>query len=69
LKAFSPASTSFHAIFLPNLPAAASITSCAAGQMSMPVPSPSMNGMIGSSATLSWPSVSVIFSGINLLPA
>ena len=31
--------------------AAASITSCAAGQMSTPVPSPSMNGMMGSSGT------------------
>src|SRR5215211_6140303 len=65
LNAFSPASTSFHAIFLPDFPAAASSTSCAAGQMSTPVPSPSMKGMMGSSGTLSWPSVSVIFSGIG----
>ena len=67
LNAFSPASTSFHSIFLPKFAAAASITSCAAGQMSTPVPSPSMYGMMGSSGTCSRPSVSVIFSGINLL--
>ena len=41
---------------LPCFAAAASSTSCAAGQMSTPVPSPSMNGMIGSSGTLSEPS-------------
>ena len=40
-NAFWPASTSFQAIVLPCLAAAASITSCAAGQMSTPVPSPS----------------------------
>src|ERR1700736_10964 len=49
-NAFCPASTSFHAIRLPCFVAAASMTSCAAGQMSTPVPSPSMNGMMGSSA-------------------
>src|SRR5438094_10065826 len=65
LKAFSPASTSFQAIRLPDFPAAASITSCAAGQMSTPVPSPSMNGTIGSSGTWRRPSTSVIFSGIT----
>ena len=57
LKAFSPARTSFHAIDLPCFLAAASITSCAAGQMSTPVPSPSMNGMIGSSDTSRVPSL------------
>ena len=46
-NAFWPASTSFHSIVLPCFAAAASSTSCAAGQMSTPVPSPSMNGMIG----------------------
>ena len=40
-NAFCPASTSFHAIVLPCFAAAASMTSCAAGQMSTPVPSPS----------------------------
>ena len=47
LNAFSPASTSRHSIVLPCLAAAASSTSLAAGQMSTPVPSPSMKGMIG----------------------
>ena len=42
LYAFSPASTSFHAIAWPCLATAASSTFCAAGQMSTPVPSPSM---------------------------
>ena len=55
-NAFWPASTSFHATFLPYLAAAASSTSLAAGQMSTPVPSPSMNGMIGWSVTCSAPS-------------
>ena len=55
MNAFSPASTSFHAIVLPCFAAAASMTSWAAGQMSTPVPSPSMNGMIGSSGTDSTP--------------
>src|SRR6476620_333275 len=64
LKAFSPASTSFHAIDLPCLAAAASITSCAAGQMSTPVPSPSTKGMIGSSGTVSTPLDIVILSAM-----
>ncbi len=65
-KAFWPASTSFHAIFLPCLAAAASMTFWAAGQMSTPVPSPSMKGMMGSSETCSVPSAAVvIFSGIR----
>ena len=66
LNAFSPASTSFHSICLPCFFAAASMTSCAAGQMSTPVPSPSMYGMIGLSGTFRTPSVRVIFSGIWL---
>src|SRR5260221_3492272 len=66
LNAFSPASTSFHAIFLPYFAAAASMTSCAAGQMSTPVPSPSTYGMIGSSETDSTPSeFIVILSGMG----
>jgi len=66
LNAFSPASTSFHAIDLPCFAAAASITSCAAGQMSTPVPSPSTYGMIGSSGTDSAPPACiVIFSGMT----
>ena len=60
LNAFSPASTSFHSIVLPCLEAAASSTSCAAGQMSTPVPSPSMNGMIGLSETWSAPSAPIV---------
>src|SRR5882672_6994483 len=63
-NAFCPASTSFQAIDLPCLAAAASITSCAAGQMSTPVPSPSTNGMIGSSGTVSTPSDIVILSAM-----
>src|SRR5436309_15887726 len=38
---------------LPCFFAAASSTSCAAGEMSTPVPSPSMNGMTGSFGTCS----------------
>ena len=56
LKAFSPARTSFQAIFFPCLAAAASKTRREAGQMSTPVPSPSMKGMIGSSGTCRVPS-------------
>ena len=41
-NAFSPARTSFQATRLPCLAAAASSTSWVAGQMSTPVPSPSM---------------------------
>ena len=67
LNAFSPASTSFHSMVLPCFFAAASSTSCAAGQMSTPVPSPSMNGMIGSSGTRSSPSTSAIFAAICVL--
>src|SRR4051812_46270027 len=67
-NAFCPASTSIQEIFLPCLATAASITRCAAGQMSTPVPSPSMNGMIGSSGTERTPEASwVIFSGIVIL--
>jgi hypothetical protein len=44
------------ATVLPCLAAAASRTSLAAGQMSTPVPSPSMNGMIGLSVTWRAPS-------------
>ena len=50
-KAFWPARTSFQATLWPCLAAAASRTSLAAGQMSTPVPSPSMKGMMGSSGT------------------
>src|SRR6266540_4328710 len=64
-NACCPASTSFHAIFLPCFAAAASNTSCDAGQMSTPVPSPSMNGMIGSSGTRNVPPDNVIFSGMS----
>ena len=60
LKAFSPARTSFHATALPDFAAAASRTSFAAGQMSTPVPSPSMNGMIGSSGTCRAPSDPIV---------
>src|SRR4051794_23812291 len=42
------------------------MTNCAAGQMSTPVPSPSTNGMMGSSGTDSVPSACVvIFSGMS----
>src|ERR1700722_13847525 len=55
-KAFCPANTSFQATERPCRAAAASSTSLAAGQMSTPVPSPSMKGMIGSSGTARVPS-------------
>ena len=55
LKAFSPARTSFQAMVRPCLAAAASKTRREAGQMSTPVPSPSMNGMMGSSGTCEGP--------------
>ena len=55
-NAFWPARTSFQATVWPCLAAAASRTSLAAGQMSTPVPSPSMKGMMGSSGTCSVPS-------------
>src|SRR5439155_19215203 len=64
-KAIWPASTSFQAMRLPCFEAAASKTRTAARQMSGPVPSPSMNGMMGSSGTFSWPSASVILAGIR----
>src|SRR3954466_5721805 len=64
-NAFCPASTSFHAIVLPCFAAAASMTSCAAGQMSTPVPSPSTKGMIGSSGTESTPLFIVILSAMG----
>src|SRR5712692_8049892 len=64
--AFSPASTSLHAMVLPCFFAEASRTAFAAGQISTPVPSPSMKGMMGSSGTLSVPSPDmVIFSAIR----
>jgi len=63
--AFSPASTSNHSI-LRVFPYAArtapSKTSCEACQMSGPVPSPSMYGMIGWAGTCSTPSLIVIVS-------
>src|SRR4051794_19974778 len=66
LNAFSPASTSFHSTVLPCFFAAASRTSLAAGQMSTPVPSPSMNGMMGSFGTCSVPSADIeIFVAIG----
>ena len=61
--AFSPAGTSNQAIcFLPPnaFSTAASKTRTLARQMSGPVPSPSMNGMIGSSGTTSRPFLRVI---------
>jgi hypothetical protein len=64
-NAFCPASTSIHSMRLPRLATAASMTSWVAGQMSTPVPSPLMNGMMGSSGTFRLPSAAVvIFSGI-----
>src|SRR5215470_7615317 len=63
LKLFSPAKTSIQAIFfLPPYAfcTAASITRTLARQMSGPVPSPSMNGIIGLSGTTSRPSRRVI---------
>src|SRR5438552_17680805 len=63
LKLFSPAKTSIHAIFfLPPyaFATAASITRTLARQMSGPVPSPSMNGMIGLSGTTNCPARRVI---------
>src|ERR1017187_2609053 len=59
-KAFWPASTSFHSMVLPCFFAAASSTSLEAGQMSTPMPSPSMKGIIGLSGTLSTPSALVV---------
>src|SRR5665213_1006120 len=58
LKLFSPASTSIHAIFFfppYALATAASMTRTLARQMSGPVPSPSINGTIGLSGTVSCP--------------
>src|SRR6185437_2589885 len=60
---FSPASTSYHAIrrVVPYaLRTAPSSTSCDARQMSGPVPSPSMNGTMGSVGTDNLPSRIVI---------
>src|SRR5215213_3636769 len=65
LKAFSPARTSSQSMRLPCLEAAASRTFCAAGQMSTPVPSPSMNGVVGSSGTESAPSSAIVIFGIG----
>src|SRR5436190_2742978 len=59
LNAFSPARTSRQTMlrFAPDiLVTAASNTLEAARQMSGPVPSPSMNGMMGWSGTIQWPS-------------
>src|SRR6478752_4065372 len=47
-------------MFLPCFLPAASRTSFAAGQMSTPVPSPSMNGMTGLSVTVSVPSAAIV---------
>src|SRR5512140_3358577 len=61
---FSPAYTSNHAMARLPLYAfatAASKTSCEARHMSGPVPSPSINGMMGLSGTLSSPPSIVIF--------
>ncbi len=58
LKAFSPANTSYQATFFEPPEAfstAASKTLREAIQMSRPVPSPSMNGMIGLSGTMNFP--------------
>ena len=57
-KAVWPASTSIHSMRRPppRLATAASSTDCAAGQMSTPIPSPRMKGMIGSSGTTRMPS-------------
>src|SRR4029077_10759412 len=63
LKLFSPANTSIQAIFFfppYAFATAASMTRTLARQMSGPVPSPSMNGMIGLSGTTSRPSRRVI---------
>ncbi len=63
VKLFSPAYTSIQAIFFfpPNAFAtAASNTRTLARQMSGPVPSPSMNGKMGWSGTLSTPLLIVI---------
>src|SRR3954468_1126930 len=60
VKLFSPAYTSIHEIFrVPPyaLATAASSTRTLARQISGPVPSPSMNGMIGLSGTTSLPSI------------
>ncbi len=54
-NAFSPVSTSCHIIFFSPLYAfstAASNTICDACQISGPIPSPSMNGIIGSFGTI-----------------
>src|ERR1700722_5733773 len=59
-KAFCPANTSFQATERPCRAAAASSTSLAAGQMSTPVPPPSMKGMIGSSGRTSAPSAPMV---------
>ena len=67
LKAFSPARTSLQEMVFPYFAAAASRTSLAAGQMSTPVPSPSMNGMMGWSETDRVPSSAmVILSGMRI---
>src|SRR6185312_4764428 len=63
LKLFSPARTSIHAIFFfppYAFATAASMTRTLARQMSGPVPSPSMNGMIGLSGTESCPFLRVM---------
>ena len=67
LKAFSPAKTSFQIIFLFPLNAfstAASKTLTEAAQISAPIPSPSIKGIIGSVGTLSLPFLMVIFEPV-----
>ena len=68
-NAYSPASTSIQSMVRPCLAAAASSTSVAAGQMSTPVPSPSMKGMMALADTFSVPSEFVVsLSPIGLPP-
>ena len=60
LCAFSPARISFQTMrFCPPkaFSTAASMTRTLAAQMSTPIPSPSINGMMGSSGTTSCPSL------------
>src|SRR2546421_7997897 len=65
LNASSPARTSCQSMrFLPpyDFSTAASKTRCDARQMSGPVPSPSMKGMVGSSGTVRWPWPSLVMT-------
>ena len=65
MKAFSPAKTSSHSIFLfPSyaFSTAESKTRTAAFQISLPMPSPSINGIIGLSGTFKLPfSIEIVF--------